>query len=160
MSYLRKLLRLSLADWATIAMAYLWLFRVRRQVGRLKGRDLLKTRPESARPQAQSSTSSNDEWIARRVRAINIAARYPFMWAKCLPRSIALREWLARDGFYADLHIGVRREGNSIQAHAWLEKGGNVVNDAKEVTAYFTPLTSNRYQGLENVSEAHLEWTR
>jgi hypothetical protein len=41
--------------------------------------------------------------------------------ARCLPRSLLLYSWLARDGAPVQLCIGVRRLPGGLRAHAWVE---------------------------------------
>lgn len=44
--------------------------------------------------------------------------------AHCLPRAIAAQLLLARAGHLTELHIGVRKNGKLLDAHAWLEYEG------------------------------------
>lgn len=48
----------------------------------------------------------------------------------CLHRSLALWWLLGRRGIDSRLQVGVRRQGGRFEAHAWVEYGGLVVNDA------------------------------
>jgi hypothetical protein len=78
--------------------------------------------------------------IARRARWVNAAARYPLPWARCLQRSLALCIWLERLGYSPVLQIGVRLEGATLSAHAWVEYGGQVINDTPRALAEFAVL--------------------
>jgi hypothetical protein len=71
---------------------------------------------------------------------VDIASRHPFRWARCLQRSLALCLWLYARGFRPVLKIGVRKEGAKLKAHAWVEEGGRIINDAAEVQVQFAPL--------------------
>jgi hypothetical protein len=62
-----------------------------------------------------------------------IAGRAPA--ASCLPRSVAIAVLARRAGARAQLVIGVRREHESVAAHAWVEHRGQPV-PAQEVGAY------------------------
>jgi len=42
----------------------------------------------------------------------------------CLPRALVAQLLLARSGYLAELQIGVRKAGDSLDAHAWLEHEG------------------------------------
>ena len=77
------------------------------------------------------------------ARWINAAARYPIPWARCLQRSLALCLWLEREGFQPELTIGVRIEGADLEAHAWVEYYGEVINDTPDVSEEFAPLTGS-----------------
>ena len=50
----------------------------------------------------------------------------------CLPRSLAIAAALRRRGFDAVFRSGVRREGDQILSHAWVELDGAPVFDAQE----------------------------
>ena len=47
----------------------------------------------------------------------------------CLTISLAVARLLSRRGITTELRIGVRPENGKLQAHAWLEWRGGVVND-------------------------------
>ena len=58
----------------------------------------------------------------------------------CLRRSLTLQRELHRSGIHAALALGVRRRDGGVEAHAWIEVGGEVVNDAAELVATYLPL--------------------
>jgi hypothetical protein len=61
------------------------------------------------------------------ARPVNLVAAR--LRASCLTRSLVLQWVLARRGIGTELQVGVRNEGDGLQAHAWLECGGVPVND-------------------------------
>lgn len=61
------------------------------------------------------------------ARPVNLVAAR--LRATCLTRSLVLQWILARRGIGTELKVGVRNEGDGLQAHAWLECGGVPVND-------------------------------
>lgn len=152
--------RLTPADWALLGAAYWWLLKARWRMRRLRGREWLVSRPSPGKEQAGPTAPRSDEWVMRRARLVNIAARYPFVWAKCLQRSLALREWLSHRGVPTTLRIGVRREGHGIQAHAWVEFKGSVLNDTERVTEIFTPFALDSSDGLQRLLSPGLKWTK
>ena len=86
----------------------------------------------------QSLAAARD--AARLVAAA--AARQPFA-VSCLPRSLTLWWMLRRRGIPTELHLGVRNESGNIEAHAWLEADGVVLNDTPDVRdryAAFDPI--------------------
>lgn len=61
-----------------------------------------------------------------------VARSCPFPM-KCLGRSVALC-WLLRGlGVDATVHIGVRKGEEGLDAHAWVQRGDFVINDAEDV---------------------------
>ena len=60
--------------------------------------------------------------------------------ATCLVQALAIQILLLRQGYPADLKIGVTR-GNKegLQAHAWVESRGKMINTGSEIDR-FTPL--------------------
>jgi hypothetical protein len=55
----------------------------------------------------------------------------------CLDRSVALWFVLHQHGIDGNLRIGVARDGDAIDGHAWVEYRGQVLNDAPEVATRF-----------------------
>jgi hypothetical protein len=68
------------------------------------------------------------------ARLVDAAARHGLYRATCLPRSLALWCLLRRCGIDSNLRIGVRKEAGDIQAHAWVEYRGTVLNDGATVS--------------------------
>jgi len=70
-------------------------------------------------------------------RLVNAAAyRLPGRPA-CLARSVTLWWLLRRHGIESTLRIGVRTEGGRLEAHAWVELAGVVLNDSQDVGQRF-----------------------
>lgn len=67
------------------------------------------------------------------ARMIEAASRYGIVRGNCLSKSIALRWLLRRKGIHAPLRIGARKAGDGLEAHAWVELDGQIINDADEV---------------------------
>jgi len=70
-------------------------------------------------------------------KMVNIAARYTPFPATCLTRSLLLGWLLQRRGVKSQLRIGVRFTQGALDAHAWVECDGIVVNDRPDVSAQF-----------------------
>jgi hypothetical protein len=84
-----------------------------------------------------------DEPAARRVaRVVAMAARHTLAPNTCLHRSLALWWLLGRRGLDSQLKMGARLHDGRLDAHAWVEHDGIVVNDDPEVTRGYTPLSS------------------
>ena len=71
---------------------------------------------------------------------VDIAARHPFPWARCLQRSLALCLWLRAQGCRPILRIGVRRIEFKLEAHAWVEYQGQTFGYKPEAENVFIPL--------------------
>jgi len=82
--------------------------------------------------------------MARRAaRAVNIAARYGPYRANCLKRSLVLDRWLHRQGIESQLKLGAGLVEGDLSAHAWVEHGGVVLNDHKDVGKRFNVFPTN-----------------
>jgi hypothetical protein len=89
-------------------------------------------------------TPAETDLIKSAARWINRAARRPFPWARCLQRSIALSMWLEHQGMKPVVRIGVRRDGKGIDAHAWVEYKGHIVNDTGAVRRVFAVMEQRK----------------
>jgi Transglutaminase-like superfamily len=77
---------------------------------------------------------------ARRVaRMVSAAARNGPWRPTCLEQSVVLLWLLARQGIPAQLRIGVRKQPEALEAHAWVESGGVVLNDSADVSERYQP---------------------
>src|SRR5262249_37373421 len=77
----------------------------------------------------ETNASSDGEPIAIPVRMVRAAARHGFPSASCLEESLALWWLLARQGIASELRIGVRKDAERIEAHAWVERDGAALNE-------------------------------
>jgi hypothetical protein len=71
------------------------------------------------------------------ARAVQSAAWYSPLSSTCLIRSLALWWLLRRQGIAGELRIGVAKEAAQLQAHAWVEHRGSVLNDTDDVRQRF-----------------------
>ncbi len=89
-----------------------------------------------------SSMKANASYRARRTgRMVAVAAG--FAGGSCLARSIVLARLLERQGIPAQLRIGVRKDANGFEAHAWVENAGTILNDGQDVTERFAAFDRN-----------------
>ena len=63
--------------------------------------------------------------------------------ANCLERSLTLWWLLRREGISSQLKIGVRKAKDKLEAHAWIEVNGSVLNDDPAVQANYSPFTQD-----------------
>ena len=77
---------------------------------------------------------------AGRVRwAVLVAARYSPVEFVCFPQCLAAAELLRGQGIASRLHYGVKREGDKLLTHTWLEADGEMVIGG-EVAGEFSEL--------------------
>jgi hypothetical protein len=77
------------------------------------------------------------EMALRAVRAVRSVELHGLTNPNCLERSMTLWCLLRRKGVGGELHIGARKEGEQLKAHAWVELGGEVLNDGAEVHQHY-----------------------
>ena len=77
------------------------------------------------------------QWTAKLVRAAASAERNFPLQPNCLERSLALWWTLRSNGIPAELRIGGRKGGRGLEAHAWVERNGEVLNDTADVHQHY-----------------------
>jgi hypothetical protein len=88
-------------------------------------------------PAARGAEGADADFLAlRTARLVAVAAR--LAGGTCLARSIVLVTLLKRRGIPAELRIGVRKGEHGLEAHAWVEAGGAILNDGPDVAERFT----------------------
>lgn len=85
--------------------------------------------------------------LARMVRWVDVAARHHWLQITCLRRAVVLAAFLERWGLAAELRLGVRREGEGIEAHAWVELDGEAVGETLDPHCTFSPLLPAQTRG-------------
>lgn len=90
----------------------------------------------------RSTQPRGDLAQARRISQAVSSAAYRLR-ATCLERSMALWWLLHSRGIESSLCIGVRKENQMFQAHAWVEVDGLPLNERPEVAAGYTVLAEN-----------------
>ncbi len=154
---INKLACLTPAECRALATAYLYLVRagwylfVRKQNPDQWIMNVPATGGSSPLP-----TEAEMVGLVRRIRWIKTAASHPFSWAKCLQRSVALCLWLDHLGFCGELKIGVRKDGEKLRAHAWVELNGRVLNDVPSHTRRFAVMNTNS----STIAQSNLNWER
>lgn len=122
---------------AAAALAITWVgLRLRgfRRWKAMAERLALSAKPKSAANGDAQVQAGQD--IARMAAA---AARYLPFRTNCLEQSLVLWWLLQRRGIAADMRIGVRKEANQFEAHAWVDFEGGVVGGPSEEHLHFVP---------------------
>ena len=79
--------------------------------------------------------------VQRTIWAVNLSSHYLLRERPCLTRALVARMLLSRQGYHTTLRIGVAPSANrSLEAHAWLERNGEVVVGNLYDLGRFTPL--------------------
>ena len=71
------------------------------------------------------------------ARIVQVASREGLSHANCLEQSIVLWWLLRHRGIQGHLRIGVRKQADRLEAHAWVELPGCVLNDAEDVHRHY-----------------------
>jgi hypothetical protein len=86
------------------------------------------------------SNADADLTVAAAVKALQRIACHSPAPGTCLSRSLALQRWLSQHGLESTLHLGGRLVNGALDAHAWVERNGTILNDAADVACRFTPI--------------------
>lgn len=68
---------------------------------------------------------------------VQAAARRTLGGATCLEQSLALWWLLGRRGIASELRVGVRKDGEKFEAHAWVECCGVALGGAEGEHAHY-----------------------
>ncbi len=96
--------------------------------------------PRDTRASAAGDRSDHFERARGLARLVEIAAARSPLRARCLERSLALSKMLRARGIDHELHVGVRKEGAALEAHAWVECGGHSLDPSHSGGAGFEPI--------------------
>ena len=75
-------------------------------------------------------------------RLVGIAACNHLYPMRCIQQSLVLQRLLHRGGVMTSLRIGVRKEGDGLRAHAWLEHDGQSISRPEHIAAGFASLVA------------------
>ena len=99
----------------------------------LKWRGLDKTRATLlktlAHPNSQLALDFVKQRAAQTAQAVNSADHHGLAHFSCLTKSLTLWWLLGRQGISSHLRIGVRKENDRLEAHAWVERDGITINE-------------------------------
>ena len=71
------------------------------------------------------------------VRMVRAAVRNSLGHPTCLDESMTLWWLLERQGIGAELKVGVRKDGEKFEAHAWVERDGLALNEPESKHKHF-----------------------
>ena len=81
------------------------------------------------KPSADKFGDSGKQNLDVTVRMVKAAVRHSFGHPSCLEESLTLWWLLARQGISSEVRIGVRKEAEKFEAHAWVERDGVALNE-------------------------------
>ena len=108
-----------------------------RVIGFQRCKELIEKLPVRDRPSRQLEEVAPNEMAGRIARAVRSAELHGPGAPNCLERSMLLWWLLRRGGIDGELHIGGRKSGLRLEAHAWVELEGEVLNDSPEVHKHY-----------------------
>jgi hypothetical protein len=71
------------------------------------------------------------------ARAIRSAGYRGFGSPSCLEKSLTLWWLLSREGIASEIRIGTKKDGNTFEAHAWVECDGTALNEPQETHKHY-----------------------
>jgi hypothetical protein len=77
------------------------------------------------------------EEVQATCRMVRAAMRYSLVQFTCLEESLTLWYLLRKRGIAACLRIGVRKENEKFEAHAWVEHAGDALNQPEEMHRHY-----------------------
>jgi hypothetical protein len=83
-----------------------------------------------ANPESDGVLAGKD--VAVTARMVNAADRHGLVHPSCLAKSLTLWWLLGRQGIPSHLRIGIRKEEEKFEAHAWVECDGTALNEPDE----------------------------
>jgi hypothetical protein len=96
----------------------------------LQRRIRFQAKGTDARPEAR-------EEVQVTCRMVRAAVRYSLAQYTCLEESLTLWYLLRKQGIPACLRIGVRKENEKFEAHAWVEYGGEALNQDEAMHRHY-----------------------
>ena len=106
----------------------------------LRWRGFCKTKASLQQFLSVSNGSQNPDaqaYADLTAQMVQAAERYGIGQPNCLKVSLALWWLLARQGIASDLRVGVRKDGEKLKAHAWVECGGVALNEPESPHQHF-----------------------
>jgi hypothetical protein len=96
----------------------------------------LQKRIPSQAASVESSLDTRDK-VQATCRMVRAAMRYSLAEFTCLEESLTLWYLLRKQGITVCLRIGVRKENEKFEAHAWVEDAGEALNQPDEMHRHY-----------------------
>jgi hypothetical protein len=85
---------------------------------------------------------SRRELVHKTCRMVRAAEHYGLARCTCLEESLALWYLLGRQNISSRIRIGVRKQAEKFEAHAWVECEGEALNQSEELHRHYAPFAS------------------
>ncbi len=112
---------------------------------RVLGYSRLRIALEKLIPLGKNQASFSELNILQEAQRISwivyVAAEHSLYKATCLRKSLLVWWLLREEGIQSQVCFGVRLLGHSLEAHAWVEYHGTVLNDAQDIRVQYRPLS-------------------
>ena len=125
MASFRKFLDLTFPEKLVFCRAFLLVLSYRRALKSHPFDELM--RGAAARAEKRLAGETADSLPAGRISWLISKAATVIIESRCLPQALAGQIIFAEYGYRTDFHIGVRKESDKLEAHAWLTLDGDVV---------------------------------
>jgi hypothetical protein len=77
------------------------------------------------------------EQLRKTSRMVRAAVHHSLLHFTCLEESLGLWYLLRKQGIAPQLRIGVRKENGKFEAHAWVEHGGEALNQPEAAHLHY-----------------------
>jgi len=141
---LKQLEELTFTDWRVLLSAILLLPMIAfvlKSIGFNKTHTFLSNHLPK-KPKISIPEDMQLEEAQRVARMVSIAANHGFYSANCLKKSFLTWWLLRRRGIATDLKIGVNKDQEDFNAHAWVEYRGHVLIDSTDIEDHFSAFGS------------------
>jgi len=110
----------------------------------LRWRGLRATQKSLQRRQAPGGkpTKFEKEKLEVTVRMLKAAVRHSPGQPSCLEESLTLWWLLARQGISSEVRIGIRKQAENFEAHAWVERDGIALNEPEAKHRHYAAFES------------------
>jgi hypothetical protein len=110
----------------------------------LRWRGFRATQQSLQRRNAPGSKSNNSENqnLEMTVRMVRAAVRHSLGHPSCLEESLTLWWMLARQGISSEVRIGIRKQAENFEAHAWVERDGVALNEPEAKHRHYAAFAS------------------
>jgi hypothetical protein len=96
----------------------------------------LQRRIQFQAKETERKPASREE-VQATCRMVRAALRYSLAKFTCLEESLTLWYLLRKQGIPVCLRIGVRKENEKFEAHAWVEHGGTALNQDEAIHQHY-----------------------
>jgi hypothetical protein len=126
---------------STVLESYLILFRTRLCLSAFNRQHFGGAVDQPSVKKQGSQRVDEQQTIDMAIQSLKRAERWMPLRVTCLQRAATLQQLLRLRGIETRMQIGVKNRSGQLQAHAWIEYEGHILNDI--------PANCSQYQPLE-----------